>query len=95
MAGQPGVGVRPSPANITLLIALVSLLSLQSPSFLRPEIFVAIGLCTHRACTPEQGGNDGFLCLCQTSKYDLAGRVFKVGRATADLVIPAYRFERL
>jgi len=58
----------------------------------RPEIFVAIGLCTHQGCTPALNG-DHFLCPCHTSKYDLAGRVFKVGPAQANLVIPAYRFD--
>jgi ubiquinol-cytochrome c reductase iron-sulfur subunit len=60
---------------------------------LRPEFFVAIGLCTHQGCTPALLGAGGFLCPCHASKYDLAGRVFKVGPATANLVIPAYRFE--
>lgn len=59
---------------------------------LHPEIFVAIGLCTHQGCTPALNG-DHFLCPCHTSKYDLAGRVFKVGPALANLVIPAYRLE--
>jgi ubiquinol-cytochrome c reductase iron-sulfur subunit len=59
---------------------------------LRPEFFVAIGLCTHQGCTPALLADEGFLCPCHTSKYDLAGRVFKVGPATLNLVIPAYRF---
>ena len=59
---------------------------------LRPEIFIAIGLCTHQGCTPALNG-DHFLCPCHTSKYDLAGRVFKIGPAPANLVIPAYRFD--
>ena len=59
---------------------------------LRPDVLVAIGLCTHQGCTPALNGNH-FLCPCYTSKYDLAGRVFKVGPAQANLVIPAYRFD--
>lgn len=72
--------------------------SLQPPATrntlrsLRPDIFVAIGLCTHQGCTPALNG-DHFLCPCHTSKYDLAGRVFKVGPALANLVIPAHRFD--
>lgn len=58
---------------------------------LRPEIFVAIGQCTHQGCTPARSG-DRFLCPCHASKYDLAGRVFKAGPAPANLVIPAHRF---
>ncbi len=60
---------------------------------LRPEIFVAIGLCTHQGCTPALASTGGFLCPCHSSRYDLAGRVFKTGPAPANLVIPAYRHE--
>ncbi len=60
---------------------------------LRPDIFVAIGLCTHQGCTPTLASTGGFLCPCHSSRYDLAGRVFKTGPATANLVIPAYRLE--
>ena len=60
---------------------------------LSPDIFVAIGLCTHQGCAPNLQGETGFLCPCHASSYDLAGRVFKAGPATANLVIPAYRFE--
>ena len=58
----------------------------------RPDVFVAIGLCTHQGCTPALT-TGGFLCPCHASRYDLAGRVFKLGPATANLVIPAYHFE--
>ncbi|MEI8325054.1 MAG: ubiquinol-cytochrome c reductase iron-sulfur subunit [Betaproteobacteria bacterium] len=60
---------------------------------LHPEIFVAIGLCTHQGCTPALSASESFLCPCHASRYDLAGRVFKVGPAPANLVIPAYRYE--
>lgn len=63
----------------------------------RPEIFVAVGQCTHQGCPPqlksEAGGRSQFLCPCHTSKFDLAGRVFRNGPAPANLVIPEYRFE--
>ena len=63
---------------------------------LRPDIFVAIGLCTHQGCPPAlQRGSDPyaeFLCPCHTTKYDLAGRVFANGPAPSNLVIPAYHF---
>ena len=63
---------------------------------LRPEVFVAVGQCTHQGCPPAlQRGNEPygeFLCPCHTSKYDLAGRVFANGPAPANLVIPAYYF---
>lgn len=63
----------------------------------RPEIFVAVGQCTHQGCPPQlkggAGGRGEFLCPCHTSKFDLAGRVFRDGPAPANLVIPEYRFE--
>ena len=80
-----------------------SLLSLQPEGCrnphrsLRPEIFVAIGQCTHQGCPPVlragAGNRNEFLCPCHTSKFDLAGRVFRNGPAPANLVIPEYRLE--
>ena len=64
---------------------------------LRPEVFVAVGQCTHQGCPPVlrsgAGNRSEFLCPCHTSKFDLAGRVFRNGPAPANLVIPEYRFE--
>lgn len=64
---------------------------------LRPDLFVAIGQCTHQGCQPQlRAGLDAhgvFLCPCHTSKFDLAGRVFRIGPAPANLVIPHYRLE--
>ena len=60
---------------------------------LRADVFVAIGLCTHQGCVPTLRGDAGFLCPCHVSRFDLAGRVFKAGPASANLVIPAYHFE--
>lgn len=64
---------------------------------LRPELFVAIGQCTHQGCPPalRRGARDRgeFLCPCHTSKFDLAGRVFRMGPAPANLVIPEYRLD--
>ncbi|MDP1612994.1 MAG: ubiquinol-cytochrome c reductase iron-sulfur subunit [Sulfuritalea sp.] len=77
--------------------------SLQPPACrnphrsLRPELFVAIGQCTHQGCPPVlrsgAGNRSEFLCPCHTSKFDLAGRVFRMGPAPANLVIPEYRLE--
>jgi len=64
---------------------------------LRPDIFVAIGQCTHQGCPPQLRSGTGirgvFLCPCHASKYDLAGRVFRSGPAPANLTIPEYRLE--
>ncbi|CAL1241720.1 ubiquinol-cytochrome c reductase iron-sulfur subunit [Candidatus Methylocalor cossyra] len=71
---------------------------------IRPEIFVAIGICTHLGCSPlyrpevapADLGPDwkgGFFCPCHGSRFDLAGRVYKGVPAPTNLVIPPYRFE--
>jgi ubiquinol-cytochrome c reductase iron-sulfur subunit len=40
-----------------------------------------------------RGAQGEFLCPCHSSKYDLAGRVFRIGPAPANLIIPVYRLE--
>lgn len=70
---------------------------------IKPEIFVAVGICTHLGCSPTfrpevappDLGPDwlgGFFCPCHQSKFDLAGRVYKGVPAPTNLVIPPYRF---
>jgi ubiquinol-cytochrome c reductase iron-sulfur subunit len=70
---------------------------------IKPEIFVAVGICTHLGCSPtfrpeiapaDLGGDwlGGFFCPCHQSKFDLAGRVFKGVPAPTNLVIPPYQF---
>ncbi len=64
---------------------------------LRPDIFVAVGQCTHQGCPPQlraaAGTHGEFLCPCHSSKYDLAGRVFRSGPAASNLIIPNYRLD--
>jgi ubiquinol-cytochrome c reductase iron-sulfur subunit len=70
---------------------------------IKPEVFVAVGICTHLGCSPtyrpEVAPGDlgpewlgGFFCPCHQSKFDLAGRVYKGVPAPTNLVIPPYRF---
>ncbi len=71
---------------------------------LRPEVFVAVGICTHLGCSPSgvpagsthpSVGADwpgGFFCPCHGSTFDLAGRVFKNKPAPTNLVIPPHRY---
>lgn len=70
---------------------------------IKPEIFVAIGLCTHLGCSPTfrpeiappDLGDDwqgGFFCPCHGSKFDLAGRVYRGVPAPTNLEIPPYRY---
>lgn len=69
---------------------------------LKPEIFVAVGICTHLGCSPlhmpdgfniyAEGVSAGFFCPCHGSKFDMSGRVFKGVPANLNLVIPPYKF---
>lgn len=68
----------------------------------RPEIFIAVGICTHLGCSPtylpdtfsEQvnGVPSGFFCPCHGSKFDMAGRVFAGVPAPLNLVVPPHQF---
>lgn len=70
---------------------------------IKPEIFVAVGLCTHLGCSPtfrpEIAPHDlgadwkgGFFCPCHGSKFDLAGRVYRGVPAPTNLDVPPYRY---
>ena len=70
----------------------------------QPEIFVAVGICTHLGCSPStapQGAANpslpadwpgGYFCPCHGSSFDGAGRVFKNKPAPINLEVPPYRF---
>ncbi len=69
---------------------------------IKPEYFVAIGICTHLGCSPTylpdtfskqvQGQNSGFFCPCHGSKFDMAGRVFQGVPAPLNLVVPRHMY---
>jgi ubiquinol-cytochrome c reductase iron-sulfur subunit len=70
---------------------------------IKPELFVAIGICTHLGCSPvyrpEIAPADlgpewkgGFFCPCHGSRFDLAGRVYKGVPAPVNLAIPPYSY---
>ena len=71
---------------------------------IKPEIFIAEGVCTHLGCSPtlkkEVGaasdmGADwpgGYYCPCHNSRFDLAARVFKGSPAPANLPVPPHRY---
>jgi len=69
---------------------------------LKPEIFLAVGLCTHLGCSPTylpdsfseqvEGVESGFFCPCHGSKFDMAGRVFQNVPAPLNLVIPPHYY---
>ena len=70
----------------------------------KPEILVAVGICSHLGCSPTtklQPGaqpslpddwQGGFLCPCHGSTFDLAGRVFKNKPAPDNLEIPPHMY---
>lgn len=71
---------------------------------IRPEFFIAIGICTHLGCSPTEKfqpgsaqGMDpdwdgGFFCPCHGSQFDLAGRVLKNMPAPTNLEIPPHQY---
>jgi len=71
---------------------------------IKPEIMVAIGICTHLGCSPTEkfktgteSGIDadwpgGFLCPCHGSTFDLAGRVYKNKPAPDNLEVPPHMY---
>jgi len=69
---------------------------------LKPELFIAVGICTHLGCSPTylpdsfneqvEGVESGFFCPCHGSKFDMAGRVFQNVPAPLNLVIPPHYY---
>ncbi len=71
---------------------------------LHPEVFVAVGICTHLGCSPSAvpaGSNNpsvpadwqgGYFCPCHGSTFDGAGRVFKNKPAPTNLEIPPHQY---
>ena len=71
---------------------------------IKPEILVAVGICSHLGCSPStkfQAGpqpslpddwTGGFLCPCHGSTFDLAGRVYKNKPAPDNLQVPRHMY---
>ena len=71
---------------------------------IKPEYFVAVGICTHLGCSPSDkfipgaqpslpdDWQGGFLCPCHGSTFDLAGRVFKNKPAPDNLEVPPHMY---
>ena len=83
----------------------------QQPAYARnaaravkPEVFVAVGICTHLGCSPSNAPAGaanpslpadwpgGFFCPCHGSTFDGAGRVFKNKPAPTNLEVPPYSY---
>jgi ubiquinol-cytochrome c reductase iron-sulfur subunit len=71
---------------------------------IKPDLFVAVGICTHLGCSPNarftpgaqpslpEDWPGGFLCPCHGSTFDLAGRVFKNKPAPDNLRVPPHMY---
>ena len=68
---------------------------------IKPQFFVAIGICTHLGCVPTYRPDlasvspdwlGGFYCPCHGSKYDLSGRVYKDVPAPLNLKLPRHQY---
>jgi ubiquinol-cytochrome c reductase iron-sulfur subunit len=71
---------------------------------IKPEIFVAVGICSHLGCSPSDKFTPGaqpslpddwaggFLCPCHGSTFDMAGRVYKNKPAPDNLEVPPYMY---
>jgi ubiquinol-cytochrome c reductase iron-sulfur subunit len=71
---------------------------------IKPEIMVAVGICTHLGCSPSDRFTPGaqpslpdtwaggFLCACHGSTFDLAGRVYKNKPAPDNLEVPPHMY---
>ena len=71
---------------------------------IKPEVLVAVGICSHLGCSPSdkfQTGaqpslpddwQGGFLCPCHGSTFDMAGRVFKNKPAPDNLEVPPHMY---
>ena len=116
--GKPVWIVKRTPAQLEALKKTDALVadpkSLRNPGELtpeyarneyrsrKPEVFIAVGICSHLGCSPidkfQPGAqpslpddwNGGFLCPCHGSTFDLAGRVFKNKPAPDNLEVPPH-----
>jgi ubiquinol-cytochrome c reductase iron-sulfur subunit len=71
---------------------------------IKPEVFVAVGICSHLGCSPSDkftpgaqpslpdDWQGGFLCPCHGSTFDVAGRVFKNKPAPDNLEVPPHMY---
>lgn len=70
----------------------------------KPEVLVAVGICSHLGCSPTEkftpgaqpslpdDWQGGFFCPCHGSIFDLAGRVYKNVPAPDNLEIPPHMY---
>ena len=118
--GQPVWILKRSPEQIASLKATDALLADPqskrnqgelTPEYARneyrsrkPELLVAVGICSHLGCSPTaklqpgaqpslpEDWQGGFFCPCHGSTFDLAGRVFKNKPAPDNLQVPPHMY---
>lgn len=118
--GKPVWIVRRTPEQLATLPSLDALLadpkSERKPDELtpeyarnearsiKPEVLVAVGICSHLGCSPSDkfvtgaqpslpdDWKGGFLCPCHGSTFDIAGRVFKNKPAPDNLEVPPHMY---
>jgi ubiquinol-cytochrome c reductase iron-sulfur subunit len=118
--GKPVWIVRRTPEQLAALPKLDPLLadpaSRRNPAELtpayarneyrsiKPEVLVAVGICTHLGCSPidkfvpgaqpslPNDWSGGFLCPCHGSTFDMAGRVYKDKPAPDNLEVPPHMY---
>ena len=71
---------------------------------IKPEYFVAVGICPHLGCSPSDRFTPGaqpslpddwpggFLCPCHGSTFDLAGHVYKNKPSPDNLEVPPHMY---
>ena len=71
---------------------------------IKPEVLVAVGICSHLGCSPSDkfvagpqpslpdDWKGGFLCPCHGSTFDMAGRVCKNKPAPDNLEVPPHMY---
>jgi ubiquinol-cytochrome c reductase iron-sulfur subunit len=114
--GQPVWVMRRTPEMLASLAGMGDLADpasekKQQPDYatnthrsIQPELFVAVGICTHLGCSPvtlpqgtsnpsvPAGWKGGFFCPCHGSTFDFAGRVFRNKPAPTNLVVPPHKY---
>jgi ubiquinol-cytochrome c reductase iron-sulfur subunit len=71
---------------------------------IKPDVFVAVGICSHLGCSPTEKFQPGaqaslpddwaggFFCPCHGSTFDMAGRVYRNKPAPDNLEVPPHMY---
>lgn len=105
LAGLPGLdGQLADPKSERKPSELTPEYARNEARSIKPEILVAVGICSHLGCSPSDkfvpgaqpslpdDWKGGFLCPCHGSTFDMAGRVFKNKPAPDNLEVPPHMY---